>query len=95
MSIVDKFLNYISFDTQSDASSSTSPSTSKQLKLANELVKELQDMGLKNAEVDPYGIVYASLEANEAGTHLPAIGLIAHMDTAAEMSAGHWRQEQP
>ncbi len=89
MSIVDKFLNYISFDTQSDASSSTSPSTSKQLKLANELVKELQDMGLKNAEVDPYGIVYASLEANEAGTHLPAIGLIAHMDTAAEMSGAN------
>lgn len=89
MSIVDKFLNYISFDTQSDASSSTSPSTSKQLKLANELVKELQDIGLKNAEVDPYGIVYASLEANEAGTHLPAIGLIAHMDTAAEMSGAN------
>ncbi|MDE5758018.1 MAG: peptidase T [Allobaculum sp.] len=89
MNVVDKFLKYISFDTQSDASSITSPSTSKQLNLANELVKELHALGVTNAEVDPYGIVYATLEANEAGKDLPSIGLIAHMDTASEMSGAN------
>lgn len=86
MSVVDKFLKYVSFDTQSDAHSSSSPSTKKQLALAEELKNELAEMGVDQAEVDPYGIVYAYLPANTEDNHYPAIGLIAHMDTASEMS---------
>ncbi len=86
MSVVDKFLKYVSFDTQSDAHSSSSPSTKKQLKLAEELKNELAEMGVTQAEVDPYGIVYAYIPANTEDPHYPAIGLISHMDTASEMS---------
>lgn len=89
MNVVDKFLKYISYDTQSDANSPTSPSTSKQLNLARELVQELHSLGIEEAEVDPYGIVYAKVKKNEKGKDLPAIGLMAHMDTASEMSGAN------
>lgn len=82
MSVIDKFLHYVSFDTQSDEHSTTTPSTLKQLVLAQELVKELKEIGVSNAALDPNGIVYGEIEANAAGD---AIGLIAHMDTASEM----------
>lgn len=91
MSVVDKFLKYVSFDTQSDAYSSSSPSTKKQLKLAEELKNELAEMGVSQAEVDPYGIVYAYIPANTEDPHYPAIGLISHMDTASEMSGKNVR----
>ncbi len=83
MSVLDNFLKYVSYDTQSDAASDTAPSTAKQLVLAEELAKELRELGLANAKVDPYGIVYATLDAT--AQNAPAIGLISHMDTAAEM----------
>ncbi|MGM9959964.1 MAG: peptidase T [Allobaculum sp.] len=86
MSVIDKFLHYVSFDTQSDEHSTTAPSTMKQLDLAKELEKELHDLGIENAKVDPYGIVYASLAPTPGKENEKAIGLIAHMDTAGEMS---------
>lgn len=86
MSVIDKFLHYVSFDTQSDEHSTTAPSTMKQLDLAKELEKELHDLGIENAKVDPYGIVYASLAPTSGKENEKAIGLIAHMDTAGEMS---------
>lgn len=86
MSVIDKFLHYVSFDTQSDEHSTTAPSTMKQLDLAKELEKELHDLGIENAKVDPYGIVYASLAPTPGKENEKAIGLITHMDTAGEMS---------
>ena len=79
-----KFLHYISFDTQSNEESLTCPSTSKQLLLGQELVKELKEMGLDNAFIDEHGYVYAYLEANNKSDEV--IGLIAHMDTSDEAS---------
>ena len=86
MSVTDKFLKYVSFDTQSDASSKTAPSTMKQLKLARQLKDELLDLGVEDAHVDEFGIVYASLPANREQENDRTIGLIAHMDTATELS---------
>ena len=85
MDLIKRFLKYVSFDTQSDENSTTSPSTSKQLLLGKYLVNELKSIGLKDAFIDEYGIVYASLEANVEGNY-PTIGLIAHMDTSPDCS---------
>ena len=78
MQVSDRFLKYIQYDTASDASSPTCPSTEKQLKLARALAEELRAMGVVDARVDEHGYVYGSIPANAEG--LPAIGLISHMD---------------
>lgn len=80
--VTERFLKYVSFDTQSDPNSVTVPSTSKQLLLGNYLYEELKSIGLKNAMMDEYGIVYGWLPASEGMDHLPGIGFISHMDTA-------------
>ena len=79
MRAYERLLRYVSYDTASDASSQTCPSTQKQLALAQALAGELLDLGLDDAHVDEYGYVYATLPANRKD--LPVIGLIAHMDT--------------
>lgn len=84
MSVTEKFLHYVSFDTQSDPESTTAPSTEKQLVLAKELEKECKALGFQKMMVDPHGIVYATLEANDES--LPSFGFCAHMDTATELS---------
>ena len=78
MRAYERFLNYIQYDTASDAGSPTCPSTKKQLVLANALAEEMRTMGIPDARVDEHGYVYGSIPANAEG--LPAIGLIAHMD---------------
>lgn len=90
MKILRRFLTYIKLDTQSDENSPTSPSTAKQLVLAKRLVNELIELGLKDAELDEYGIVYATLPAN-TDKPFPTIGFVAHMDTASEMSGKNVR----
>lgn len=87
MNVQERFLNYVAFDTQSDETSSTTPSTLKQLELGKYLVKELQQLGMKDAHIDAYGIVYATLKGNVA--HASTIGFIAHMDTSPDMSGSH------
>ncbi|MCD8028710.1 MAG: peptidase T [Erysipelotrichaceae bacterium] len=84
MSIEQQFLKYISYDTQSDATSDTVPSTSKQLNLAKLLVKELQQYHI-NAFLDKYGIVYATIPSNNHHQG-DIIGFIAHMDTSPDCS---------
>lgn len=84
MKTIDKFINYVKFDTQSEYNSTTFPSTLKQKDLGAYLVKELQDMGLENAYMDEFGYVYAILKSNVGSDK--SIGLIAHMDTATEVS---------
>ena len=81
--ITDKFLRYVSYDTQSDENSSSQPSTFKQLVLLNQLVDELRAMGIANASIDKDGYVMASIESN-VDAKVPAIGFIAHVDTSPD-----------
>lgn len=79
---LERFLRYVKIDTQSDDTSETTPSTLKQLNLAKQLMKELDELGIEN-ELDEYGRVYAHLPGEKG---LPVIGLNSHMDTALECS---------
>ncbi|MBZ9606447.1 peptidase T [Clostridium estertheticum] len=83
--VVEKFLKYVSYDTKSDEESTTVPSTTGQMRLATELVKELKAMGLKQASVDDNGYIMATVPAN-VQKNIPTIGFIAHMDTAPDIS---------
>ena len=78
MRAYERFMNYIQFDTASDAGSPTCPSTPGQMVLAEALVKEMLEMGIADAHVDEHGYVYGTIPANVENQ--PAIGLIAHMD---------------
>ena len=85
MSVLDKFLRYISIDTASDDQSESQPSTAKQLNLSKLLVQELKEMGVDNAILDEYGYVMATIPSNlPAGKKVPKIGFIAHVDTAPD-----------
>lgn len=86
MTVVDRFLKYVSFDTQSDDNSATCPSTSKQKVLGTALVQELQQLGLENPHMDDDGYVYAWLPATAGYEAVPCLGLISHMDTAPAFS---------
>ena len=81
--ITDKFLRYVSFDTQSDENSESQPSTNKQLVLLQQLVDELHAMGIANAAMDKDGYVMASIDSNVEG-NVPAIGFISHVDTSPD-----------
>ena len=82
-SVVDRFLKYVSFDTQSDEMSETCPSTMKQKDLGAALVEEMLAMGILDARMDENGYVYGTVPGDPA---LPTIGLIAHMDTSPDAS---------
>ncbi|HEY9093973.1 MAG TPA: peptidase T [Candidatus Cryosericum sp.] len=85
--LVERFLRYVSFDTQSDENSVTFPSTEKQLVLGKQLVKELMELGLTDAEIDANGYVTATLPTNcENGDQVPVIAFLAHMDTSPDAS---------
>lgn len=84
MNLKERFLKYVSFDTQSDSSSTQVPSTKKQLDLARFLEEELKSLGIGDAHVDQYGCVYAHIPASP-GCGKPGLALIAHMDTAMDM----------
>ena len=90
MNPLDLFLKYVTFDTQSDESSDTMPSTEGQLVLAREIVKQLQEIGLRDISLDDNGYIMATLPANisEPAANIPVIGFIAHLDTSPDMS-GH------
>ncbi len=80
--ILDKFLRYVSFDTQSCEESESQPSTAKQLKLLEQLRSELESLGIE-ATLDEFGYVMASIPAN-TGKKIPRIGFIAHVDTSPD-----------
>ena len=82
-SVVDRFLKYVSFDTQSDENSETCPSTAKQKLLGEALVEEMVAMGINDARMDDNGYVYGTVPGDPS---LPTIGLIAHMDTSPDAS---------
>lgn len=83
--IIDKFLRYVSIDTQSNESSESQPSSDKQLKLLGLLKDELVSMGVE-AELDEYGYVMGKIPSNCPGKEIPAIGFIAHVDTSPDAS---------
>ena len=84
-SLTDRFLQYVTFDTQSDSSKGCCPSTQGQAHFAEHLKKELIDLGLSNVSLDDNGYLMATLPSNVEGD-VPAIGFVAHMDTAPDAS---------
>lgn len=85
MNIVERFLNYVSFDTQSSEETGTTPSTEKQRVFAKYLKEELIREGLQDVELDELGYLYATLPSNTK-KQVPTIGFIAHMDTSPDAS---------
>ena len=95
---VERFLKYVSYDTQSDEANDTCPSTKKQLLLANELKRELEEMGASDVRMSEYGYVFARIPDNTGSTSahdasgvgqkttIPALGFISHMDTAPSLT---------
>ncbi|MBQ4008280.1 MAG: peptidase T, partial [Muribaculaceae bacterium] len=87
MKMIDRFLNYVKFDTQSDELTNLTPSTPGQMVFAKSLYEELQNMGLSNITLDENGYLMATLPSNSQ-KKIPTLGFIAHLDTAPDMS-GH------
>ena len=88
MNLIDKFLDYVKFDTQSDELTNLTPSTPGQMEFAKYLQKKLIEMGLSEVTLDDNGYLFATLPAN-TDKQLPVIGFIAHLDTSPDMSGRH------
>ena len=84
--VTERFLRYVTIDTQSDPSSPTCPSTEKQKNLGRLLVQELLDIGLTDAHLDKFGYVYATIPANTDKADVPVICFCLHMDTSPDCS---------
>jgi len=83
--VLDRFLRYVKYDTQSKETSTTYPSTDSQLVLLRDLVSELKEIGLTDAAIDDHGYVTASIPPTTTKAGVPTIGFIAHVDTSPEM----------
>lgn len=89
MTVVDRFLDYVKFDTQSDELTNLTPSTPGQMIFAQHLEQILQTMGLKDISLDENGYLMATLPGNSPKGDLPVVGFIAHLDTSPDMSGRH------
>ena len=89
MTVVDRFLDYVKFDTQSDELTNLTPSTPGQMIFAQHLEQILQSMGLKDISLDENGYLMATLPGNSPKGDLPVVGFIAHLDTSPDMSGRH------
>lgn len=89
MDLKDRFLKYVSFDTQSDESSEKFPSTDKQLALLKHLVEEMKGLGMTEVSIDKYGYAMGTIPATPGYENVPVIGFIAHVDTAPDMSGAN------
>ena len=85
MTAIERFLKYVTFDTQSDETTGTTPSTEKQMEFAKYLKAELEDLGLKDITLDDNGYLFATLPSN-VDRPIPVVGFIAHLDTSPDMS---------
>ncbi|MBS1438516.1 MAG: peptidase T [Bacteroides sp.] len=85
MTVIERFLKYVTFDTQSDESTGVTPSTPKQMVFAHYLKTELEELGLKDISLDENGYLFATLPSN-VDHEVPVVGFIAHMDTSPDMS---------
>ena len=88
MNVVDRFLQYVKFDTQSDELTNLTPSTPGQMVFAEHLEKELRSMGLQDISLDENGYLMATLPSN-IDRKVPTVGFIAHLDTSPDMSGRH------
>src|SRR5687768_14302599 len=89
-SALDRFLRYVKIDTQSQEDQTTTPSTRKQLNLANLLAKELTALGVENVRVSEFGIVSATVPGNlPDNSKVPVVGFISHMDTSPAVSGAN------
>lgn len=86
MTVVDRFLKYVTFATQSDEESGITPSTSGQRVFAEALVKELEALGLEEISLDDNSYLMATLPSNMEDKEVPTIGFISHLDTSPDMS---------
>lgn len=86
--VMERFLNYVTYDTQSNPSAQTTPSTPSQLAFGDILVQELKEIGLSQVEKDENGYVYATLESN-ISHDVPVIAFISHLDTSPDFTAAH------
>jgi len=86
--LIDRFLSYVTIDTQSDPTSDTTPSTKKQWDLAHKLVAELKAIGLEEVTIDAHAYIMATLPANTT-KKVPTIGFISHFDTTPDFSGTH------
>ena len=89
MDLKDRFLKYVSFDTQSDEMSETFPSTEKQKVLLKYLVEEMKSLGLTEVEMDEHSYAMGTIPATPGYEGRPAIGFIAHVDTSPDMSGAN------
>jgi len=87
-SVTERFLKYVKIDTQSDPESPTIPSTAKQKNLGKVLVEELKAIGIKDAELDEYGYVYATIPAT-TDKKVPVLCFCSHMDTSPDCSGAN------
>jgi tripeptide aminopeptidase len=87
--VLERFLRYVAYDTQSRDDSTSYPSTPGQLLLLQDLVDELRGVGVADAVMDRHGYVMATLPATSAKPDVPVIGFIAHVDTSPEMSGAN------
>lgn len=87
-SVVERFLHYVAFDTQSDEASDNCPSTAKQKLLGQCIVNDMLKMGIADAHMDAHGYIYGTVPGDQS---LPTIGLIAHMDTSPDASGANIR----
>lgn len=85
MNVVDRFIKYVKFDTESNTTTGTTPSTPGQLILAQELKKELDEIGLQDISLDSNGYLMATLPSN-TNKQVPTIGFVAHMDTSPDLT---------
>ncbi len=88
MNVVDRFLEYVKFDTQSDELTNLTPSTPGQMVFAQYLEEKLNELGLKDVSLDENGYLMATLPGNTTA-EVPTIGFIAHLDTSPDMSGRH------
>lgn len=84
--LIDRFVGYVTVDTQSDPTSNTTPSTEKQWNLANKLVEELKAIGLEEVTIDEHAYIMATLPSN-VDADVPTIGFVAHFDTSPDFTA--------
>lgn len=89
ITLVDRFLEYVKFDTQSDELTNLTPSTPGQMIFARHLKDELERIGLSDVTLDDNGYLMATLPGNLDGAQVPTVGFIAHLDTSPDMSGRH------
>jgi tripeptide aminopeptidase len=90
--IIDRFIGYVTIDTESDPKSNTTPSTEKQWELANKLVEELKSIGLEDISIDANAYIMATLPSN-VDHEVPTIGFISHFDTSPDFSGANVRPQ--